>query len=482
MSAELCKSTLLQVKIRPHINEAKQACLHPILVFPDTGANICLVGPKQLHQLNIIPNQISSHSSNISVAGGTHIKASGLFKATIELEQRTTEQTVYFSKQPDRFFLGRQACIALGIVPSCFPQPLKDDGRNSQAVAALLSSSSNRSPPKKPSCIPFKPIEENIPKLKQFMIEQFSNSTFNKNPPFPKLSTPPAKIHLKPNYIIPKPAFWPATVADHWANEVQESINKDVASGVLIKVPFNEPTVWCARMVVVQKKDGRPRRTVDFQQLNSQCLREPNVGESPFHTARRVPQDKWKTTFDAVDGYHSVELDEESSKLTTFITPWGRYRYLRFPQGHCSAGDAFNGRVQHIMSGIPRLVRIVDDMCVYDDTIEDAFWHTWQVLSVCANNGIIINQSKFQFCCMNIEFAGLSITLRGIQPSTKMLSAIQNFPPPDSITKARAFFGLVAQVQWAYANGSDMAPFRQLVSPNSTFTWTPELELLFNQC
>ncbi|MEL6803878.1 MAG: reverse transcriptase domain-containing protein, partial [Bacteroidota bacterium] len=235
-------------------------------------------------------------------------------------------------------------------------------------------------------------------------------------------------------------------------------------------------------MVVVKKKDGRPRRTVDYQQLNAQCLREPNYGESPFHTARRVPANSWKSTFDAVDGYHSVELDEESSKLTTFITPWGRFRYLCFPQGHCSAGDAFNGCVQHIVSKIPRLVRIVDDICIHDESIEDAFWHAWQVLSVCTDNGIVINQSKFQFCCKEIQFAGLSITPEGVQPSKKMLAAILNFPPPTDISKARAFFGLVNQVQWCYANSSEMAPFRDLVRPNSSFTWNDELKKLFDKC
>ncbi len=154
---------------------------------------------------------------------------------------------------------------------------------------------------------------------------------------------------------------------------------------------MNEPTVWCARMVVVPKKDGCLRRTVEFQQLNAHCLREPNHGSSPFHTARGIPPNTWKSVFDAVDGHHSVELDPESSKLTTFIRKWGHYRYLRFLQGHTSAGDAFNGRVQSILSNIQRLVRVVDDICLYDDTIEGSFWHAWELLETCAKNGIVLN-------------------------------------------------------------------------------------------
>ena len=446
MSAELKQSLLITVQVHLQMTLGNYASSRDILAFPDTGANVCLIGPQQLNTLGISLKLISAQRVSISVAGGSQICAVGKFQAKIVLNNRETSQTIYFSNQADIFFLSRQACIALAIVPSSFPYPPKCVAESIACIEApdvcgppLVRAT----PPEKPGKIPFEPVEENVPKLKQFLLKKFASSAFNVTKPFPKLSTPPARIHLKPEYIIPKPAFWPATVADHWAEEVRASIERDVSAGVLTKVPFNEPTVWCARMVVVRKKDGRPRRTVDYQQLNSQCLREPNYGESPFHTARRVPSNSWKSTFDAVDGYHSVELDEDSSRLTTFITPWGRYRYLRFPQGHCSGGDAFNGRVEHIVSNIPRLVRIVDDMCVYDGSIEDAFWHAWDVLSVCSNNGIVVNQSKFKFCLKEIEFAGLCITPLGTQLSKKLLGAIEDFPPPTDLTKARSFFGPV---------------------------------------
>jgi hypothetical protein len=447
-----------------------------INVFPDTGANVCLVGPRQLQQLKLKAVQLNNCHNNIAVAGGSSIVATKWFSAKFKLNSVSSEQIVYYAEKAKRFFLSRQVCIDLQIVPETFPYPPSNPSVNS--VDAIIR---NRSPPKRPTTIPFHPCHENIPKLKQYIIDSFADSVFNKNPPFPKLSTPPAHIHLKHDFVTPKPAYWPAVVAEHWKEAVKKSIDRDVEAGILVKVPFNEPTTWCARMVVVPKRDGRPRRTVDYQRLNTQCIREPNHGESPFHTARRIPPQTYKSVFDAVDGYHSVELDHDSSLLTTFITPWGRYRYLRFPQGHVSAGDAFNGRVQEILSDIPRLVRVVDDMCIFDDTIEGAFWHAWNLLETCARNGVVLNESKIQFCSKTINFAGLMVTANGVQPSAKMMSAIRDFPPPTDITKARAFFGLVNQVQWAYANGAEMAPFRDLVKPNAQFAWTDELKLLFEK-
>ena len=266
------------------------------------------MGPQQLQLLNIQSSDLITCDHQIAVAGGFTIHATGWLNLTILLNEKSSQQKVYFSTKARRFFLSRQACMELDVVPSSFPFPPHHPNQ-----VAMIDSS--RTVPSRPSVIPFTPSEENIPKLKEYLLDKFARSSFNRDKPFPKLSTPPAHIHLKPGYIVPRPAYWPSTIAEHWAQEVKASIDKDVESGILTKVPLNEPTIWCARMVVVKKKDGRPRRTVDFQNLNAQCLREPVHSQSPFHTARRIPQNTWKSVLDAVDGYHSVEIDTESSKL-----------------------------------------------------------------------------------------------------------------------------------------------------------------------
>ena len=453
-----------------------------VSVLPDTGANLCLLGPKHINIIGLSINDLNDSSKTLNVAGGSKMMTTKKFVATIQLGEKETNLIIFYCENVERFFLSRQACIDLGIVPTTFPYPPEVLTAYSVDKQTTVGINREIKLPTKPPVLPFPPKEENVQKLKKYLIDCFSTTVFNNTKPFPKLSTPPARIHLKENYVMPKPAYQPAMVAEHWAEKVKQAIDKDVESGILLKVPFNEPTTWCSRMVVVKKKDGSPRRTVDYQKLNNQCIREPVYCASPFHTARKIPQNTWKSVFDAVDGYHSVEIDESSSKLTTFITPWGRYRYLRFPQGHCAAGDAFNGRVQAILQHVPRLVRIVDDMCIYDESIQDMFWHAWELLVTCAENGIVINESKFQFCKKTVDFAGLTVTTESVQPSAKTLAAIQNFPPPTDLTKARAFFGLVNQVQWAYANSQEMTPFRELVKPHSTFVWTEELKMLFRKC
>ena len=54
-------------------------------------------------------------------------------------------------------------------------------------------------------------------------------------------------------------------------------------------------------------------------------------------------------------------LDEESSMLTTFITQWGRYRFLRCPQGCKCSGDAYTHRTDDAFIDVLRKEKIVDD-------------------------------------------------------------------------------------------------------------------------
>ena len=268
-------------------------------VFPDTGANICLLGPKQLKRLKLSPLELNRCSHRISVAGGSTITATRWFEVVFNLHDIQSQQIVYFSDKAGRFFLSRNACMELNIIPPSFPFPPREENttkvkkvdaleatqtmpdrpsappsqpREDNATTKVKNSNvtdATRTIPDRPSVIPFAPREENIPKLRKYLVSSFAKSTFNRTAPFPKLSTPRAHIHLKPHYDVPRPAYWPARVADHWAEEVRRALEEDVEAGIIMPVPLNEPCVWCARMVVVSKRDGRPRRTVDFQQLNA---------------------------------------------------------------------------------------------------------------------------------------------------------------------------------------------------------------------
>ena len=98
---------------------------------------------------------------------------------------------------------------------------------------------------------------------------------------------------------------------------------------------------------------------------------------------------------------------------------------------------AYTRRYDNVIKELPRKVKIVDDIFLYDHNIEELFFHTWDYLSLCATNGIVINEAKFKFCQDIVKFKGLQIPPSGITPSNKLLSAIKNLPTLINIPDTR---------------------------------------------
>ena len=67
-------------------------------------------------------------------------------------------------------------------------------------------------------------------------------------------------------------------------------------------------------------------------------------------------------------------LDEESSLLTTFATPFGRYRWKRLPFVLSASSEIFQRRVSQLREGLEAILYITDDILVYGvgDTEDEA--------------------------------------------------------------------------------------------------------------
>ena len=70
------------------------------------------------------------------------------------------------------------------------------------------------------------------------------------------------------------------------------------------------------------------------------------------------------TKCDVKSGFWHICLEEESSKLATFITPFGRYRWLRMPFGIAPAPGVFQKSLEQALVGLSGVYNIHDDIIV----------------------------------------------------------------------------------------------------------------------
>ena len=285
----------------------------------DTGASICLGGRSYMRSLGLTEEDLTPCDMSVCGANSSSIKILGAL--LVEFSQGShdadlrSKQIIYICDGVVGALLSLEACVDLGLVEDKFPHV---------ATVQQSSAGSNSSPTstKKENCeckcplrarapdvpdIPLEPEPKNVKKLQDWILEYYASSAFNccECQALPAMHGPPLKIYMQEG-VTPVASHSPIPVPIHWQKKVKAGLDRDVAIGVIERVPPGTPTTWCHKMVVVHKKDNTPRRTVNFQPLNQYSSRQTHHTMSPFHQATSVPKSTKKTVLDTWNGYHSV--------------------------------------------------------------------------------------------------------------------------------------------------------------------------------
>ena len=84
--------------------------------------------------------------------------------------------------------------------------------------------------------------------------------------------------------------------------------------------------------------------------------------ESTKDILHNIPSDHcYFAALEIIQGYFQVPLDEETSNLMVFITPWGKYKYLQAPMGLAPSSDWFNAFTSVLVNGIEGMNKSIDD-------------------------------------------------------------------------------------------------------------------------
>ena len=83
-------------------------------------------------------------------------------------------------------------------------------------------------PPPVPTALPYPATEENVDKLKQWIINRYLSSTFNtcEEQELNKISGPPLEIDVDPS-VKPSAVHTPLPVPVHWQKEVKAQLDRD---------------------------------------------------------------------------------------------------------------------------------------------------------------------------------------------------------------------------------------------------------------
>ena len=124
----------------------------------------------------------------------------------------------------------------------------------------------------------------------------------------------------------------------------------------------------------------------------------------------------------------------ESSLLTTFAMPFGRYRWCRLPFGLSVSSEIFQKRVHQALEGLNAVLDIADDILVYgvgnseQEAIVDHNRNLEALLQRCHERNIALNKDKLRLKCGEVSFMGHVLTSSGVKMDPEKAKAVQEMP------------------------------------------------------
>ena len=145
------------------------------------------------------------------------------------------------------------------------------------------------------------------------------------------------------------------------------------------------------------KPDGSLRLCLDPKDLNKAIERNQWYSRMIDDILPELANSKYKTLKDATSGYWHILLDLASSLMTTFNTPWGKFRWLCLPFGLKIASDVFQERLDRVLKLLEGVHGIADDILTHGTTEIEHDGRLLTLLKTVRMNNLSLNPKKIQF-------------------------------------------------------------------------------------
>lgn len=259
----------------------------------------------------------------------------------------------------------------------------------------------------------------------------------------------------------------PSSLTEPLKKEIEEM----VASGILSSVDY--PTDWVNNLQIVEKPNGKLRICLDPKPLNKCIKREHFLIPTSEDLVSRLSGQNVFTVLDCSNGFWQMELDDESADLTTFMTPFGRYRWNRVPFGLNNAPELFQKRMVKIFGDVQGVEVYFDDILVggVDQAAHDEA--LTKVMERARENNVKFNENKLQYRNGTVKFMGHIVSSGKIKPNSKYIKAIADMPRPSNKADVMRLLGLFKYLARFIPNLSRRsAGLRELTRNNVEWNWT----------
>ncbi|CAJ2508954.1 Uu.00g139800.m01.CDS01 [Anthostomella pinea] len=233
--------------------------------------------------------------------------------------------------------------------------------------------------------------------------------------------------------------------------ELQKYIDKNLARGYIR--PSTSPAGY--PILFVPKKNRKLRLYVDYQQLNSITTKNQYPLPLIQELRDRLQKARWFTALDLPDAYNLIRIAQGEEWKTAFRTCYGHYKYLVMPFGLTNAPASFQTMITYVLR------EFIDKFVIAAK--------------------LLVNTEKSDFHTQRVDFLGFTITPGEVRIQESKISAVRDWPVPNSVVDVRAFIGFTNYVRPLIINfGKHTGPLTDLTKNDRKFKWTAKEQQAFD--
>lgn len=243
---------------------------------------------------------------------------------------------------------------------------------------------------------------------------------------------------------------------------------------------------WGAPCMLVAKRGHNSgyRFVVDFRGINQLITMDahplPTTEEALDSLGTNEPA--YFSTLDLQSGFYQVSIDPESSHYTAFRCHLGLYEFRRLPMGLKNSPVTFQRVMEAVLRGLTWKCCLVylDDVCIFSRTFESHLQHIEEVFKRLKEAGLKLRPNKCKFALRQIKYLGHIISSDGIMPDPEKVSAVQEYPVPQSLKDLRAFLGLSGYYRKFVKDYAKISiPLYALTKKGVKYVWTTNCDSAF---
>lgn len=271
--------------------------------------------------------------------------------------------------------------------------------------------------------------------------------------------------NAKPSY------FKPRSVPYALKEKVEKELRRLETLGVITKIDRSD---WASPIVVVPKADGSIRLCGDYKVSVNKVIQ---IEQYPLPTAEdlfaTLAGGKVFSKLDLSNAYLQLELDDQSKQYLPVNTHLGLFQFNRLAFGIASAPAIFQGTMDKILQGIPRVCCYLDDILIAASSEQEHNKILKEVLSRLENYNITVKRHKCELKKSSVEYLGHRVDADGLHPTTQKLDAIKQAPTPTNLTELKSYLGLLNYYGKFLPNlSSVIQPLNNLQCKGVKWEWT----------